>query len=135
MKPVGLTEDVGWEIGVSRTLDAPLEAVWDLLVSPAGADLWIGAGASIPLTKGERYATAAGDHGELRGRIDRERIRVTQQRPDREGPTTMQFALRANGGRTRVTFHEEHLADADEREARRAHWKAVMDDVEAALAG
>lgn len=31
--PVGQTQDAGWQIGVSRTLDHPLERVWDALVT------------------------------------------------------------------------------------------------------
>ena len=33
-----------------------------------------------------------------------------------------------------LRFHQERLADAAEREQQRAHWQAVMDAVETALA-
>jgi hypothetical protein len=33
-----------------------------------------------------------------------------------------------------VRFHQERLADAAEREQQRAHWRAVLDAVVAALA-
>jgi len=133
MSPVGLTKDAGWEIGVSRTIDAPIEAVWDLLVSPAGTDLWLGAGAALPTAKGDRYKGDDGATGELRSRNPHDRVRLTQVRPGRDGESTIQVAMRAKGGRTRVTFHEERLHDADEREARRTHWQAVMDDFEHTL--
>lgn len=45
--PVGLTRDAGFQIGVSRTLPHPPEAVWDLLTSPEGAALWLGPGADL----------------------------------------------------------------------------------------
>lgn len=43
--PVGRTADVGWEIDVSRTVEAPAEAVWQWLVSDAGQQVWLGPGA------------------------------------------------------------------------------------------
>jgi uncharacterized protein YndB with AHSA1/START domain len=118
---------------VSRTIDAPIEAVWDLLVSPAGTDLWLGAGASLPAAKGDVYTTDDGGTGELRSRNPHDRVRLTQVRPGRDGASIIQVAMRSTGGRTRVTFHEERLHDADEREVRRTHWKQVMDEFEDAL--
>jgi hypothetical protein len=41
--------------------------------------------------------------------------------------TIVQVVVRAATSGTRVTFHQERLADADERERQRAHWKAVLD--------
>jgi hypothetical protein len=32
-----------------------------------------------------------------------------------------------------LRFHQERLADAAEREQQRAHWQAVLDEVEKAL--
>jgi hypothetical protein len=42
-------------------------------------------------------------------------------------------AISDRGAKTRITFHQERLADADERERQRAHWAAVMDRIVAAL--
>jgi uncharacterized protein YndB with AHSA1/START domain len=134
MTPTGLTKDAGWEIGVSRTVDAPIDAVWELLVSPAGVDLWIGAGASVPAAKGQSYEADDGTTGELRGFNHHDRLRLTQLRPGRDGERTIQVAMQAKGDRTRITFHEERLRDAAERETRRTHWKQVMDDLEETLA-
>lgn len=65
----------------------------------------------------------------MRGYRPLDRIRVTH------GTTTVQVALRptADGDRTALRFHQEHLASAEERERRRAHWNRVMDEVAAAL--
>ena len=43
-RPVGLTRDAGWEVGASRTLDASVKKMWDLLLSPTGLGLWVGRG-------------------------------------------------------------------------------------------
>ncbi|MCC3773225.1 SRPBCC domain-containing protein, partial [Streptomyces sp. UNOC14_S4] len=75
------------------------------------------------------YRTAAGVTGEVRGYHPGRKIRVTH------GTTTLQTALAptADGARTMLRFHQEHLASAEEREQRRAHWQGVMDQVAAVL--
>ncbi|MEU0158601.1 hypothetical protein ABZ154_07070 [Streptomyces sp. NPDC006261] len=41
--PTGLTQDAGWEIGVSRTIQQPPQAVWEFITGPEGVALWLGA--------------------------------------------------------------------------------------------
>lgn len=127
--PTGLTKDAGWQIGVSRTLPHPPSVVWDFVSGAEGLALWLGPGAALTPERGAAYRTAAGVTGEVRGYRPLDRIRVTH------GTTTVQVALRptADGDRTSLRFHQEHLASAEERERRRAHWNRVMDEVAAAL--
>ncbi|MER7661145.1 SRPBCC domain-containing protein [Streptomyces sp. NPDC096193] len=124
----GLTQDAGWEIGVSKTLPLPIAAVWDFIVSPEGVALWLGKGVSLPTEKGEEYETEEGVRGELRSFRPGDRVRLTY------GTTTLQVAVSASGsGKAVLHFHQEHLADAVERERQRAHWKAVTAEVVRAL--
>lgn len=41
--------------------------------------------------------------------------------------TIVQVALSKAKTGTTVTFHQERLADADERERQRVHWTAILD--------
>ncbi|MCQ4205620.1 SRPBCC family protein [Streptomyces longispororuber] len=127
--PTGLTQDAGWQIGVSRTLPYPAAIVWDFISSPEGIGLWLGPGAALTPERGAPYRTDEGVTGEVRGYRPADRIRVTH------GTTTVQVALApaADGTRTMLRFHQEHLADAEERERRRAHWQQVVDQVAIAL--
>ena len=50
---VGQTKDAGFEIGVSKTVPHPREAVWELLTSEEGAALWLGDGVALPARRGE----------------------------------------------------------------------------------
>ncbi|MGW0122911.1 SRPBCC domain-containing protein [Streptomyces sp. NPDC003327] len=114
--PVGLTRDAGWEIGVSKTLPLPVDAVWDFLMSPEGLAVWLGS--ALP----ERGDPA------LRSLRPRDRVRLTY------GGTVLQVTVSPSGdGRTVLRFHQEHLTSADERERRRAHWKSVTARVTEAL--
>ncbi|MGW4895172.1 SRPBCC family protein [Kitasatospora sp. NPDC004240] len=133
-RPVGLTRDAGFEIGVSRTLPHPPEAVWELLTSARGTALWLGPGARLATEPGGPVTADDGSTGELRSLHPGARIRLTWRPPGRTGPTTVQLTVTPNGGRTVLRFHQERLADPEERSRQREHWRAVMDAVAAELA-
>lgn len=132
--PTGLTKDVGWQIGVSMTVDHPVEAVWDLLTSPEGIAIWLGDGVAFEGMVGESYETADGVRGELRSYRPRDRIRLTWRPDSWDHDTTAQVAVQAKGARTLVRFHQERLADGQERERQRAHWKRVAANLREQLA-
>lgn len=99
--PVGRTKDAGWEIGVSRTVPLTLEEAWTRVDDPED---WLGE-----------------QPDDVRSHRPLDRVRVGWK------GTIVQVALSPTRTGTRVTFHQERLADADERERQRTHWKAVMD--------
>lgn len=125
--PTGRTKGAGWQIGVSRTIDAPLGVVWDLLTSDAGVAIWLGPGASLPLVKGDAYATADGIRGELRSYHREDRIRLTWHPVAWSHDSTVQVAVAPKGARTVIRFHQERLADSDERVRQREYWTSVLD--------
>ena len=127
MMPTGLTQDAGWEIGVSKTLPLPVDIVWEFIASPEGVARWLGEGTRLPTRKGESYETEDGIAGEVRSYRPGDRVRLTY------GTTTLQVAVSASGEKTVLRFHQEHLAGSAERERQRAHWKAVMAEIVRAL--
>ncbi len=136
MSHVGKTRDAGWEIGVSKTLGHPLEAVWALVASHTGLDVWLGEGARPAPERGTPWQAADGASGETRGHRDLDRIRVTARAADADHETTIQVAVRAApGGRTMLRLHEERLPGPQERERRREHWRAVLGRLERLLDG
>jgi uncharacterized protein YndB with AHSA1/START domain len=136
-RPVGLTRDAGWEIGVSRTLPYPPELVWGFIISPAGLSLWLGDGARLG-APGEEYATADGTTGELRSLRPMDRVRLTWLPRGWNRESTIQVTVSPAGKpdepKTVLRFHQERLSNAEEREGQRAHWAAVLDDLVDALA-
>ena len=133
-REVGRTRDAGWEIGVSKTIDRPVEEVWSFITSPAGIAIWLGGGVTVPPERGAGYETTAGVQGETRGFRERDRIRLTWQPPDWTHDTTLQLAVRSAGaGRAMLVIHQERLADAAERERQRRHWQGVINALVEAL--
>lgn len=131
---VGRTRDAGWQIGVSKTVDHPVEAVWTFITSPAGVAIWLGEGVTVVPERGAGYETTAGVRGETRSFRKLDRIRLTWQPPDWTHDTTLQLAVTSAGeGRATLRVHQERLADATEREQQRRHWQAVVNALIEAL--
>jgi uncharacterized protein YndB with AHSA1/START domain len=132
----GRTRDAGWQIGVSKTIERPVEEVWTFITSPAGVAIWLGEGVTVLSERGAGYETKAGIRGETRSFRELDRIRLTWRPPDWTHDTTLQLVVTSAGeGRTRLTVHQERLADAAEREQQRGHWQAVVAALVAALTG
>jgi uncharacterized protein YndB with AHSA1/START domain len=131
---VGKTAGVGWNIGVSRTLPYSAGAVWDFLVSREGVGIWLGPGVDLPREAGAAYETATGTAGEIRSFAEGDRVRLTWRPRDWDHDSTVQVRLSASGAKTVLRFHQEWLADAEERERQRAYWQDVTERVVAALA-
>jgi uncharacterized protein YndB with AHSA1/START domain len=124
----------GFQLGVTRTVDAAPDAVWALLIGRPG--LWLGEGA-LPLERGAAYRVE-GALGAVRGEVrvvkPGDRIRMTWHPEGWAAPATLQVALAtAKSGRTTVGFHLEQLPDAARRAAMKEHWTVVADRVVAAL--
>ena len=130
---VGLTQDAGFQIGVSRTLHQPPDHVWQFLTGPEGIALWLGAGAELRPERGAPYTTDDGTTGEIRSYHEGTRLRLTRRPAGRPRDTIVQVTVTPTAGGTVLRFHQERLADPSEREDRRRHWKAVMAAVVTAL--
>ena len=133
---VGQTADVGFQVGVQRTVAASPAAVWELLVTRP--ELWLGAPAGDVTQPGPYSVPAAagspGAEGEIRVVRPGRRLRLTW-RPDAwSQPATLQVTLtEVAEGRTRVGVHLERLQGSREREQMRAHWRAALERLAAEL--
>ena len=123
----GLTKDVGWELGVRRTVSAPVDEVWEYFVVD-GLTTWLG-NTTLPLHKGETYLTADGVKGEIRSRTDQLRLRLTWQPDDWDHDSTLQITLMPAASGTTIGLHHDRLASKEERTRMLEHWHAVLDRV------
>jgi uncharacterized protein YndB with AHSA1/START domain len=131
--PTGLTKDAGWEIGVSRTLHAPIDTVWDLLVSKPGTAIWLGKSVRLPTEPGEPVRAAGTGEGELRSYRRHDRIRLRWRPAGWRHDSVVQVAVRGDETKTMLRFHQEHLTSAREREQQRAHWRRVIEELSTRL--
>ena len=129
-REVGRTAAVGWEIGVRRTVTAAPEAVWALLRSPEGMEIWLGG--AIDLEPGP-YRLEDGTDGEVRVDEPGSHIRLTWRPPGWEEPSTVQVRVLPAATGTTIAFHHERLADAMMRELMRERWLGVVEELRARL--
>ena len=132
-RPTGLTKDVGWQVGVSRTVPVDLDSAWAGLISPAGLDAWLGDGARPDHEVGSTYATDDGTTGEIRSWGHGDRLRATRQRLDENHETTIQVTVSPAARGTRIGLHQERMESRSERLAMREHWRAVVNRLQVVM--
>lgn len=134
-RAVGQTADVGFNVGVQRTLPIPPDDAWRLLTSPEGVSGWLGGAPGLRWEKGERYTLEDGSGGEVRVFKPGSHLRITWMPPGWPRASTIQVRVTASGaGKTVVTLHQEHLPGAAEREERRRFFEAALDALQARVA-
>lgn len=133
-KAVGLTASVGYQIGVSRTLLVTPERAWAYLVSAEGRRLWMGTLPELRLEAGAAYESKEGVSGELRVVKPCSQLRLTWKPEGWTKASTLQIRLTGKaGGKTTISFHQEHLRDGLVREDMRRRWEAALDSLRAAF--
>jgi hypothetical protein len=134
-KPVGLTKDTGWQAGLRRTISAPAEVVWELLLSPAGIEIWLGEGDPFPFEQGSSYQLRDGTTGEIKVLRLGSHWRITRKPldPAYTRPSTMQIRIINKDDRCVLAFHEEHLPNEQKRQLRKAFYLGVVEKIEGLL--
>jgi uncharacterized protein YndB with AHSA1/START domain len=133
MNPVGLTKDVGWQIGVRRTIDVSPGVLWDFIISPGGMRCWFGDVDDFSWDAKAVYALPDGTHGEVRVFKPHSHVRLTWHPPAYPHASTIQVHVISKGDRAVLAFHQEHLPDQQAREDRRAFFRTALDKIEAVL--
>lgn len=119
-------------VAVSRTIAAPPLHVWEVLVSPAGAESLLGPGASIG-TKGQSWRSDEGPLGVVRSLHPLEQLRVTWHAAPEEPSSIVEIDLAADGDGTRLDLRQTPVAgDADAHEQR---WDAALGRLEGVVLG
>jgi len=127
---LGETADTGFQVGVRKTLPLERDAAWRLVVEHP--ERWLGEGA-VSFEKGARYELGGGYGGRVCGEIrvvkPGDRLRMTWHPDAFEAPATLQITLSSVKTGTTVGVHVEKLAGEEAREAVRAHFRAVLEEL------
>lgn len=130
---VGQTKTSGFQIGARRTFPISVQNAWALLTSYEGINIWLGEASSFQLTAGETYTTEDGTKGEVRVVNAGVNIRLTWLPQGWQKASTVQVRTIPHGPYTVISFHQENLPGAKERESMRQHWQNVLDKLETHL--
>jgi uncharacterized protein YndB with AHSA1/START domain len=134
-KPVGLTKDAGWQVGLRRTIPISVEVIWRLITSTEGIQIWLGSGEPFELAKGVKYQLEDGTHGEVRVVSPLSHFRITRFPPDPAylRASTIQIRVLQNKEKTNLVFHEEHLPSQEARRSRKEFYLGVMEQIQEML--
>ena len=123
---VGLTKDVGYQIGVRRTINFSVQKVWPFIYSVQGISIWLGKGIIFKPCAGTKYQLKDGSSGEFRVIKTNSHLRLTWKPMDWTKPSTIQVRLIPNKTRTILAFHQENLPDSAQRENRKSFFKSAI---------
>jgi uncharacterized protein YndB with AHSA1/START domain len=126
-RALGQTADGLFQVGVRRTLPMAHDAAWRLVTSAEGVRAWLGDAPGLAVEKGAKYTASDGAAGEVRVASPGSHLRVTWQPPGWARASTIQVRVIPAGERTTLSFHQERLPGAAEREERRRHFEAALD--------
>ncbi len=127
----GQTKDAGWEVGVKRTVAAPVDVVWKFLLGD-GLPLWLG-NTTLTYERGDAYETDDDIRGQILSFTDGMRIRLSWQPGEWDHDSTLQLTVREAESGTTIGFHQERLSGREERKIMLGHWKDVVQQLDDAL--
>lgn len=132
-KIIGQTKGAGFEIGVRRTFDVSAMRAWEVIISEKAVKLWLGDISGLKWKKGETYTTQNGTEGEIRVINPGSHLRITWWPKDWDKASTIQIRVIPNGEKTTISFHQENLKGAQEREEMRLRWEKVLGELKKIL--
>ena len=112
-------------IEVSRVVPFPIDKVWQLLTTSAGAEALLGKGAKLG-TKGEPWHSADGSYGVVRSYHPMEQVRLSWHANEQASATLLDLRLTSQGGDTRLDLRHEHVDDAGLGQVLPQRWYAAL---------
>jgi uncharacterized protein YndB with AHSA1/START domain len=129
-KEAGLTKTAGYEIGVRRTLDLPIDKAWDYVFGGAGLARWLGNVVQGAFAPGHGFLLDDGTEGRVTVWTQLSHIRLQWRKQGWENTSIVQVRiLTAAGNKTTVSFHQEKLADANQRAQMKAYWQEKINNL------
>ena len=112
-------------IEVSQVVPLPLNKVWQLLTTSAGAEALLGKGAKLG-TKGEPWHSVDGSHGVIRSYHPMEQVRLTWHADEHAAATLVDLKLTSEGEGTRLGLRHERIHDAALGQSLPRRWEEAL---------
>ena len=125
MQELGQTKSVGFQFGLRKTFAVASEKIWAFLFSAAGLKIWLGE-LTTEFELNKEFTTKEGIKGYVRVLQPNSHIRLNWQKPNWENLSTLQVRVVKNKAKTTLSFHQEKLLDANQREEVKEYWQAVL---------
>ena len=110
---------------VSRRVEYPVQQVWRVLMSKAGAEAMLGPGAQFG-EKGHSWVAQDGRSGVIRSLHPLEEIRFSFRRDDQAPPTVLELTLQSDGDATLLTATHSRLQPDMDLDWVTQRWEAAL---------
>lgn len=128
-RTTGLTKDSGYQVGIRRTINLQVREVWKFLLSKQGMGIWLGTWEFDKWETGIEYFTKEGISGNIRVFKVFSHIRLSWRHKSWNNNTILQIRTIPHSGKTTLSFHQEKLFDARQREEMKQHWTRVLEEL------
>ena len=126
-KSVGKTKSSGYQVGVRRSVDLPIETVWQFLLSKKGMAIWLGTWEFDKWETGIEYRTKEGIQGIVRIFKVYSHIRLSWRRMGWTSDSILQIRTIGGDRKTIISFHQEKLMNPLQREEMKQYWTRVVE--------
>jgi uncharacterized protein YndB with AHSA1/START domain len=124
----------GYAVSASRTINAPVEDVYDAWAKPSKLNKWFTTGAKQTFREGGKYSNNDKDKGEFRKIVKNKRIRFTWENEKHCPGTIVQVSFDKKGkDKTTITVQHEKLPDRKGRDDMKTGWSWAMDSLKSWL--
>ena len=113
------------DIEVSRLVPHPIDRVWQVLTTAAGAEAFLGSGAQLG-TKGQPWRSADGSHGVVRSYHPMQQVRITWHADENAPATLVDLQLTTEGDGTRMGLRQERIPDVALSQSLRRRWEEAL---------
>ncbi len=127
-KQVGQTKDVGFQFGIQRTFPHSFENMWNFMFSDKGLNIWLGK-LENDLEIKETYKTKDGIEGLVRVFKPYSHIRMNWKKRNWKNMSIVQVRVIKNKEKSKISFHQEKLLNAEQRTEMNEYWNEKMDEI------
>ena len=124
-KMTGQTKELGFQFGLRKTFAVPLESAWDFMFSEQGLKIWLGE-LENELEIDEQFKTREGVEGLVRVFKPFSHIRLNWKNKNWDNNSTVQVRIFGNQKKTTISFHQEKLLDAEQRDEMKEYWNKIV---------
>lgn len=125
----GQTQDAGFQMGVRKTFNQPIELALAFLFSNEGGALWLDFDRLEELELQQDFLTNKGTHARITTFRAQSHIRLKWQAPHWPNPSILQMRIIPSKEKTTISFHQDHLLDSTQRTEMKQHWTQVLNAI------
>jgi len=119
------------EVVVSLLMASPVQQIWQILMSTAGAEIVLGPGAQFG-EKGRSWASDNGRTGVIRTLHPWEVVRFTWRENEQSSASMVRIDLIPQEDQTKVVLSHSNLPDEVSQAEIKGHWQQVLDNLASA---